>query len=164
MFQKIWEHKLVRFAAVGGFNTLLDLTILNILVLIVGLPTVVGNLISASICITISYFLYHRLVFRSKEPHSIKLFVHFFLVTGVGILVLQSLMIALVTHILGHKEIGVNHLLSFAHVHPLKTSFINLNVAKLCAVAVGLVWNYCLYHFVIFKTHNEVDEHVADAV
>ncbi len=84
--------------------------------------------------------------------------------TGLGILLLQTLIIALVSHLLGHKEIGVNHLLSYAHIHPLKTSFINLNVAKLCAVLVGMVWNYCLYHFLIFKTHSELDEHVADAV
>jgi len=157
MFRKIWGHKIVRFIAVGGFNTLLDLTILNILVLIVGLPTVIGNLISASICISLSYFLYHRLVFRSKEPHTIKLFLHFFLVTGVGILVIQSLVITLMTHILGHKNIGINHVLQLVHVHPLEVSFINLNIAKLCAVAFGMVWNYCLYHFVIFKTHDLIE-------
>jgi putative flippase GtrA len=164
MFRKIWERKLTRFIAVGGFNTLLDLIILNVLVLEVGLPTVIGNAISASICISISYFLYHRLVFRSKEPHTFKLFVHFFLVTGLGILVLQTLVIALVSYVLGHRDVGVNHMLSLIGASPLKTTFINLNIAKLCAVAIGMIWNFCLYHFVIFKTHSEVEEHVADVV
>lgn len=160
MFRKIWGHKIVRFIVVGGVNTLLDLTILNILVLIVGLPTLIGNLISASICISLSYFLYHRLVFRSPQSYSVKLFVHFFLVTGVGILVFQTLIIALVTHLLGNKDIGVNHLVSLAGVKPLKESFINLNIAKLCAVVVGLIWNFSLYHFVIFKTPKPLVEDI----
>jgi putative flippase GtrA len=160
MFRKIWGHKIVRFIVVGGINTLLDLTILNILVLLVGLPAVIGNLISASICISLSYFLYHRLVFRSPESYSVKQFVHFFLVTGVGILIFQTLIIAFVTHVLGNKDVGVNHLLGFIKIKPLKDSFINLNIAKLCAVIVGLVWNFSLYHFVIFKTQQPLAEDI----
>jgi ABC-type sugar transport system permease subunit len=100
------------------------------------------------------------LVFKSKEPHTFKLFARFFLVTGLGILVIQTLVIALITHILVHRDIGVNNLLHMVHVHPLKIAFVNLNIAKLCAVSVGMVWNLSLYHFVIFKVRKPIPEDI----
>lgn len=137
--------------AVGVFNTLFDITILNTLVFLFNTPIVVANLISASISMTASYFLNHHIVFRSKESHNLVRFIHFFLVTGIGILGIQTIIIYAVTHLLAHQVSlveSITHTLRFTH---LTTDAFDLNVAKVCAVLVAMIWNFTIYHFVIFK-------------
>jgi putative flippase GtrA len=151
MLKKLWSVKVTRFAAVGVFNTLFDLSMLNVLVFLGHLPTLLANLISASISISVSYFLNHNIVFRSHENHTPSRFAKFFAVTGVGILAIQTLVIYLVTHLLSRQEHLVNDILRDMHITRLSTKAFDLNVAKLCAVAIALVWNFSIYHFVIFK-------------
>jgi putative flippase GtrA len=150
-----------RFLSVGVFNTLFDIAILNTLVFLFSAPVVAANLVSATISMTASYFLNHHIVFRSKESHSFKKFIHFFLVTGVGILGIQSLVIYGVTHLLQHQQSfvdGLTHTLSLGH---LSNEALEVNVAKILAVLVAMVWNFTIYHFVIFKKQDgELDEDV----
>ncbi len=155
MLKKIWDLKLARFASVGIFNTIFDTSMLNILVFVFHVPLLVGNLISASISMSTSYFLNHRLVFRSKESHTLKKFLHFFAVTGVGILGIQSLVIYLVTHILKHQHALVASIVNFLPFRHLTIDIFDLNVAKICAVLVAMTWNFAIYHFVIFKRSSE---------
>src|SRR5881396_313203 len=111
MLKRLWEVKLTRFLAVGSFNTLFDLAILNTLVFIFKVPVLVANLISASTSMTVSYFLNHHIVFRSREEHSFKKFVHFFTVTGVGILGIQTLVIYVVIKLLSPYQENLTQLL-----------------------------------------------------
>lgn len=155
MLRKLWGVKVTRFACVGVFNTLFDLSMLNTLVFVGHLPTLVANLISASISISVSYFLNHHIVFRSRENHTFIRFAKFFTVTGVGILAIQTLVIYLVTHLLSHQQALVHDILSMLHITRLSARAFDLNFAKLCAVAVALIWNFLIYHFVIFKKPGE---------
>jgi putative flippase GtrA len=151
MLFRFWQHRVVRFLTVGVFNTLLDLCILNSLVFFVKLYPIVANLFSASISISVSFFLNHRIVFRSNQPITYSRFIYFFAVTGIGILVVQSLVILFMVHLLGSRNIGIRHILG-DFIHPVPTiRFVNLNVAKLTAVLVAMIWNFCFYKFVIFK-------------
>jgi putative flippase GtrA len=160
MLKKIWAFKITRFLCVGVFNTLFDLTILNTLVFVGHLPVIAANLISASTSMTVSYFLNHHIVFRSKEKHNISRFVRFFAVTGLGILAIQSLIIYLMTHLLGHERPTVVSLIRHLHL-ALSAKAFDLNVAKLLAVLVAMVWNFIIYHFVIFnKDSKQLDEDV----
>lgn len=155
MLKKLWDVKVTRFLAVGVFNTLFDITILNTLVFLFSAPVVAANLVSASISMTASYFLNHHIVFRSKESHNLQRFVHFFLVTGIGILGIQSLIIYAVTHALSHQASlvdSITHTLRFTH---LNADAFELNVAKVCAVLIAMVWNFTIYHFVIFKKNGD---------
>jgi putative flippase GtrA len=150
MLQKIWRAKLTRFVMVGIFNTCFDLSIFNSLVFFLKLPPLVANLISASIGISVSYFLNHYFVFRHKHPPSYARFFYFLTITGIGIVAVQSLSIILVTHLLGEKD---NFIVSAVqHLNPSMTAkYVNLNFAKLCAVLIAMWWNFCLYHFIVFK-------------
>ena len=160
MIRKIWDVKLTRFGTVGIFNTLLDLAILNILVLLLGAPIVLANLVSATISMTISYFLNHHFVFRSRDKHSIKKFLHFFTVTGVGILGIQSLVIYLVTHFLKHHPEQVQATINTLHLNITAQAF-ELNLAKILAVLIAMIWNFTIYHFVIFKkSEDELDDEI----
>jgi putative flippase GtrA len=159
MLQKLWGKKLARFLMIGVCNTSVDLAILNCLVFFAHFPAIVANLISASISTTTSYFLNHHFVFRSKEKHSLKLFGRFFAVTGVGILGIQSLVIYIVTHLLKPHHILVQNIINSIHISSLSVKAFDLNVAKLTAVLIALIWNFMIYHFIVFKTpSNELDE------
>lgn len=148
MLKKIWDVRVARFATVGVFNTLNDLLLLNIFVFVFGVKLLVANLISATISIIISYFLTHKIVFRSKERHNIRQFLKFFLVTGLSILAVQTLVIYLFQHTFTkhYLENLTNITLTAQQI-----KFLQINVAKLVAVACGMVWNYVLYNYIVFR-------------
>jgi putative flippase GtrA len=155
MLEKVWSKKLARFLVIGVCNTCIDLSILNTLVFFAHFPVIIANLISASISTSTSYFLNHHFVFRSKEKHSIRLFCRFFAVTGIGILGIQSLVIYIVTHLLKPHYTLVHNLINSLHLSSFSVKAFDLNVAKLTAVLVALVWNFMIYHFVVFKTSSD---------
>lgn len=156
MIQNLWQYKLVRFVCVGIINTLTDLSILNILVFAFNLKLLFANCISASISIVISYFWNHILVFQRKHKLSIGLFAKFVVVTGLSILAVQSLIIFAVEHLLTIKEIT-----TATHLANTQAKLIQVNSAKIVAVAGGMVWNFVLYHLVVFtdpKGTPDIDE------
>ncbi len=156
-----WQYKIFRFGCIGTVNTLIDLSILNLLVITVHLNPLIANLISASVAITISYFLNHHLVFRDPRPSNFKQFIHFYLVTGLSILAVQDIIIAMFTHYVGVKD---NSLTSLIRDFGLSISakVINLNLGKLIAVVGGMVWNFLWYHKVVFK-HHETELNIDNA-
>ncbi len=156
----IWSRKIFRFACIGVINTLFDITILNTLVFLFGLVPLLANLISASISITMSYFLNHHIVFREKHPHSIDKFIKFFLITGISILALQSLTISLVTHILGANKTIIYRTVVGLGLTNLSVKFVNLNTAKIIAVIIGMSWNYLFYKKIVFKTHINIEDNL----
>lgn len=142
------QSQTVRFMVAGSLNTALDFLILNALSLLVGLPTLLANVFSVLVGITVSYGLNHYFVFRHEGRPSFRTFAKFFAVTGFSSLVLQSLIIygfevffdtRFGTSLLFLPSAGEN-------------AFLAINVAKAAAVFVGLVWNFCMYKFVVFKT------------
>jgi putative flippase GtrA len=161
MTKILWDIKVFRFACVGIINTVTDLTILNTLVFVFHAPAIPANLVSASISITLSYFLNHHIVFRSPEKRSLKRFAHFFAITGFGILAIQSLVIYIVIHILDHHQSGVTHLVAHLHLHLSNKAF-DLNFGKILAIVITMIWNFLAYHFFIFK-HKDISLEQKDA-
>jgi len=143
----------VRFFCIGSFNAALDFTILNVMVSLVKAPTLLANTVSVSISITVSYFLNHRIVFRHRERRNLKNYLHFFAVTGFSALAIQNLVIGAITHLAKVPATRVAHIASFN----LPARTLELNLAKVVAVAIGMVWNYLLYKYVVFK-HDETNE------
>jgi len=152
MIKKIWEYNKFRFFCVGVFNTLLDLSILNTLVFILHFPVWGANFISVSISVSISYFLNHRIVFRHHERPNFLQYVKFMLVTGTSVIVLQTVIIYLTKSLylsLVNKILGANS-------HDIQ---IALNLSKITAVLLGLVWNFLFYSKVVFRNKaSDVDE------
>ncbi|NQX27046.1 GtrA family protein [Microbacteriaceae bacterium VKM Ac-2854] len=145
--RRLLSAQKTRFLVAGCLNTALDFAILNALTLLAGLPALVANVVSVVVGITISYLLNHHFVFRHPTKVSWRRFGQFFLVTGFSSLVLQSLIIygfeaffdtRFGTSLLFLSTTGENR-------------FLALNVAKVAAVSVGLVWNFCMYKFVVFR-------------
>lgn len=148
LVKKLWSRQIIRFAVVGCFNTVLDFTILNILVGIIRLPMLLSNTVSVTVCISVSYLLNHYIVFRQSQKPSLQNYAKFFAITGISVILVQNTVLYIIDHsftmkpgqgltVLGHFVLG-------------KT--IELNAAKVAAVLFGMAWNFLLYKYVVFKT------------
>ena len=119
----------VRFGVVGVANTLVDALGFALLAAL-GVPVFVANLISTSAGMLLSFTLNRNFTFRAKDGDVRRQAILFFAVTAFGLWVVQFGVITLVSHLLP----GVT-----------------LLVPKGAAICVGLVWNYLLYHYVVFR-------------
>lgn len=146
--KKIWEFRTIRFIVVGSFNTLFDISLLLAIVKLFGLSSVIANSISVTIAISVSYFLNHRIVFRQKDGFLIRQYIRFFLITGIGIILIQDAVIYLVTDklwIIDKARVATLFGQSF------RLKILELLAAKLIAVVIGLFWNFTLYKYAVFK-------------
>jgi putative flippase GtrA len=124
----------IRFLLVGGFNTVLDFCIYGLLANIIGVPQVISNIISTTICVTISFILNYKFVWHSEK--SIKnTVIGFLAVSFFSAWVVQSVAISLTLAILGENATT------------------NL-IAKLVGSATGMITNYFGYKLV-FKTRQK---------
>lgn len=158
--KQLWERKLVRFAIVGCFNTAFDIFLLLAILKILDWSPLVANSLSVSTAITVSYFLNHRVVFRQPDAYSLRKYLRFFLVTGLGIIIIQDSAIYLVTD----KLWVISKTMTFTFVgHNFHSRTLEILAAKLAGVLIGLIWNYSLYKYVIFRGH-EPNQDNADKI
>jgi putative flippase GtrA len=123
-----------RFALVGGFNTVLDFTLLNALS-VFGLPAIGANTVSTGIGMTSSFILNKNYTFRSGSKNHLKDVALFIIFTLVGLWVIQNLVIS-----------------GLLHVLPVDwPQFMRLNGAKVLGTGVSMVWNYLSYKHVVFR-------------
>jgi putative flippase GtrA len=153
-FRKLWARKIIRFIVIGSFNTLLDTSLLLTIVKITDWSALIANCFSVSVAITVSYFLNHRIVFRSLERYSLKKYVRFFLVTGLGVILIQDLIIYIVTD----RVWRISKTKTFMFLgHNMHSQTAELLGTKLSAVVIGMVWNFLLYKYVVFRGHESKD-------
>ena len=129
----------LRFAIVGGINTLIDFVVLFVLVNF-GLPIIISNFISTSIALIFSFFANQKYTFQSSNKFNSSKFAIFLIITLFGLWVLQPLIINFVSSLLISYSFDKN---------------INLLISKLFATLVTLVWNYLLYRRFVFKKDNK---------
>lgn len=125
----------VRFGLVGVVNTLIDFSVLFILARLIGVPTVLANILSTSCAVAVSYTLNKKAVFGDANPSNRRQVVLFLAVTLFGLWVLQSAIIFCIT----------TSFASFGHSEWV------LFGAKLLATGASLVWNYIWYSRVVFR-------------
>lgn len=121
--------RFIKFAMVGGFGALLDVTVLNILILVFGVPKGVANIISVS-CAIASNFTWNRLwTFPESRGQAIHSQLgKFALVNLVGLVINQA--VFLFTDIYIFLPLMPQH------------ETLAYNLAKLCAIGVVLFWNF----------------------
>ena len=119
----------LRFGAVGIANTLVDALGYALLVTL-GVPLFVANFISTTTGMLLSFTLNRNFTFRAKDGDVRRQALLFFGVTAFGLWVVQAAIIFAVTS-------------AFPGV--------NLLIPKGAGIVVGLVWNYVLYHKVVFR-------------
>ena len=159
LIKRAWEQKIVRFAFIGGFNTIISFAILDFFFKIVGLEVILANTISVVVGITISYFLNHRIVFRHPQKYSLSSYARFFLITGFSAVVIQDSIIYAITKVVVIHPQHTAHVVGFA----INARTLEINIAKGVAVIVGMVWNFMLYKYVVF-IHKKGKDNLDDPI
>jgi putative flippase GtrA len=144
LFKKRDVFQFLRFVAVGFLNTAIDFGILNFLRWVFaatsGWPILVFNGISVSAAMGNSYFLNKYWAFKKKETENrlmeTILFV-FFTALGMGI---NTLIVYYFSTNLS-PVFGINEVLW-------------LNIGKVFATGVSLLWNFFWYKFVVFRARS----------
>lgn len=134
--QNILRSEKIRFGLVGAFNTGVDFGVLFILARLMGVPTLVANVVSTTCALIVSYTLNKKAVFRNTDTRNHRQVLLFVVVTLAGLWGVQSAVI----------------MASTAMLHGLITnSGLLLLVTKGIATLFSLVWNYLWYSRVVFR-------------
>ncbi len=133
-----------KFVVVGLLNTTIDFAILNILTFLSGITQGAGvvllNTVSFTAATTNSYFLNKRWTFRDKATDKEeKKFFQFISISIVGAIINGTVVFLITTY-----------------AKPLFGSFgftdqLWVNIAKVFATGIALVWNFLGYKFIVFK-------------
>ena len=127
-----------RFIAVGGANTVIDFGLLFVLKTL-GLPALSANICSTTAAFCFSFFANKKFTFKTKSTNLKREIGLFVIVTLTGLWGIQTIVIMAVSSALSHSGLS---------------SDMTLLVAKLCATAASLTWNYILYSRVVFKQND----------
>jgi putative flippase GtrA len=129
-------RQIIKFVIVGGFNTLVDLAVLNLLIFLTGVasgtPFIFFKAASFLVAVLNSYFWNRRWTFRSDKPA----FIQFFAVSTIGLL-LNVGAASFLVNILG-PQLGLS-------------AKIWANVGAVGGTLVVMTWNFLGYKFVVFK-------------
>lgn len=149
-----------KFAIVGILNTLIDVSILNLLVyfsfvatlIVFGQKFLIANIISVAIAMINSFILNKQWTFKAEEGNIYKQIFQFLAITIVGMFVIHQIIFNALYY--GLPQIS-NLIISIVHFLKLSgyfsDSFIALNFAKIIAIIGSLIWNFIGYKFIVFK-------------
>ncbi len=135
---QILQSKKLRFGAIGGINTALDLGIFTLLVH-VGLLALVSNTISTSVGMLSSFLLNRRFTFKAHEgaKQSTQI-IKFLVITLIGLWILQPLII--------YGFVFVSD-----HLLHIDSRTLQYTIGKCISIGASLIWNYCWYNNYVFK-------------
>lgn len=137
-----------KFVLVGIMNTLVDLIVLNVEMAVTGIVIGAGysaeKAISFLFAVTFSYFINKHWTFqdKSREDEGKKMS-QFFAVSLVGMLINVTIATIIVTYL----QIPLNNILHLSFLTPKLWG----TVGALGGTAVGLIWNFVGYKFIVFK-------------
>jgi putative flippase GtrA len=125
-----------RFLAVGALGTLVDLGLFTALNLLMGVPALLANTVSYSAGIVNNYLLHRAWTYSSRPKQAASGQFARFAMVSLSALALNNLLVLILT--------------------PLFSEFVFLPggaalLAKLCAIGVGMVWNFLMNHFWVFR-------------
>lgn len=139
---RIWGvfEQFGKFAAVGTLNTLIDLGVLNLEMLIFntssGIAFSAFKAVSFVFATTNSYFWNKFWTFESETKTSVKEYSHFFLFTFVGTLINVS---------------AASFIVNVLHAPPGIAPKLWANIGALIAVFVSFLWNFLSYKLFVFR-------------
>ncbi len=136
-----------RFAVIGVINTLIDL-LLFVGLRSLGMPALGANAISTTCGLAFSFVANRRFTFGDRTGRPLTQFLLFVGGTGIGLWVLQPLIITAVAHLLADRGFD--------------SDFEQLWIPKLCAIACGIVWNYFFYDKIAFRSTHQRDDQLTD--
>jgi putative flippase GtrA len=129
----------LRFALVGGLNTAIDFAVFTALNA-AGMSSIGANYISTTTALLFSFAANRKFTFQATDGSGKRQFVTFLAVTLAGLWVLQPLVIAGTTAVVGSG--------------PSKSHILVDLLGKALATCTTLAWNYLWYSRYVFKRAN----------
>ena len=142
--EKLIIKEIVKFALVGGFNTILDFSVYIILTRFWEFwqkNYLLANFVSFSIAATSSCILNKTWTFRDKNKRIYIQYPKFILVSVIGLLINETVLYILVTHLV---------------IYDL--------LAKICAVGIAMFWNFSANKFWTFKPEKKNRGELSDSL
>ena len=148
-----------RFMGVGAVSTAVDYALLNLLAVLLGLPVLVANSLSAPFSSLVSYKLNKQVVFHDRMHGRRKTLLLYVLILGTGILIIQNTLIHIFagpfSDAIARAVEPVFALVGLGH---LSERTISINAAKVFASLFAAAWNYVLLRRYVFVTHEETKD------
>lgn len=133
----------VRYLAVGGFNTIVDIAILVALTKFFGVDKYIGNIFSSSVAMTISFYLNRKITFKDNSAvNKTKIFI-FIAINIVGAWMIQP------------AVLFMTGLIHFSKIIPIIGPDLDLVICKCIAIGIALIWNYFMYRSFVFNGKNQ---------
>ena len=143
--------QIAKFVSVGVINTLVDLGFFNLFRKIKGFSATTASYISTTIAMIGSYIMNKSWTFASKGSNVTTEAVKFFTITILGLYVIHNGIVYLLTKkILWPGKLALKIVRMFPFLKKLSNDFVTDNFAKVCAIAVTLVYNFLMYKFFVF--------------
>ncbi len=138
---KTLAGQFIRFGIVGGLNTAIDFGVLNLLSFITGITKGTGlvplNMISFTVAVINSYYLNKYWAFKDQSSgEGMKKFSLFLVISVIGALINTGTVTLVATSLEPWFGLG-------------PTPW--LNVAKVLATGLSLIWNFIGYKLLVFK-------------
>lgn len=114
-----------------------------------GLPNVSAHLMASVVTLTISFFGQRNIVFRRQGEGPGRQAMRFILVTVVGVNLVQSFVLAGTA---GMRVVARDPLGLLAGVPANRWPWVQRNLAKAAAMAIGIAWNFFWFRHRVFRT------------
>lgn len=145
-----------RFMLVGLVGTVIDYTLLNIFAVLLGLPLLIANSISAPFSSFIGYKLNKRVVFEDRMHGRRKTVLLYGAILAFGILVIQNTILHFVSGSFAWQIAEfVQPAIVFVGLGDVELGTIAINAAKVCASLTAALWNYLMLRRFVFVTQEE---------
>ena len=151
------KNKGIKFVIVGIGNTVLDFGLMNIFSLV--LPTPIPNFLSTGIAMLSSFYFNKKWTFDSHSKSRKELrreIVLFFIFTIIGIWVIQTPLMYLISNSIPHSIHGFIAMRIGTHW----ANFIIINFAKVIASVFSMTWNFITYKQIVFRNQTKADQSV----
>ncbi len=140
------RKQIERYVIVGVPSTLIDFAVVNLLSKIFGIYSGVGiipiSLLGFALGTCNSYYFNKKWSFHDSTKIRLKQISTFFLVSGIGAVI----------------NITLVYVLTTVFAHALISAIIKLNVAKVFATGIAIIWNFYGYRHLVFRKALEANK------
>lgn len=152
------QKDLGKFFVVGAIATALDYLLLNIFAVVLGLPVIVANSISAPFSSFISYKLNKRVVFEDRMHGKRRTLLLYVAIIGTGILIIQNILLnALEASLARTLADLVMPVLTHTSLPALSETTVTINIAKAGASFASALWNFFMLRRFVFVTKDDLN-------
>lgn len=150
------QKDLGKFFLVGVVATAFDYLLLNFFAVILGLPLLVANSISAPFSSFVSYKLNKKVVFEDRMHGRRKTLLLYVTIVGFGILAIQNSLLHILEGGLARTMAEfVMPALDLVHLGSIGESTVAINIAKIGASLIAALWNFYMLRRFVFVTKDD---------